>query len=234
MRVKINKRHQKLLLLQRIDLISEKQRTIRKKFGRFLFTNFFVNFFISQKEIENKINDEFLKEFNSIISYLPKSSKNILDIGCGLGVINIHLNDYYSKKSYFTLIDKNYVDKKVAYGFNNNSESYNKLEITKDFLMLNNFKSDQLELINIDENFTINKKYELIISLFSMGYHYSIKNYIDIIKKISTKSTKVIFDLSTEYNELNEVKKYFNKVVIIKNDNEVKQNYLRLLCSEIN
>ena len=62
MRVKINKRHQKLLLLQRIDLISEKQRTIRKKFGRFLFTNFFVNFFNSQKEIENKINDEFLKE----------------------------------------------------------------------------------------------------------------------------------------------------------------------------
>ena len=234
MRVKINKRHQKLLLLQRIDLISEKQRTIRKRFGRFLFTNFFVNFFISQKEIENKINDEFLKEFNSIKSYLPKSSKNILDIGCGLGVINIYLNDYYSKKSYFTLIDKNYIDKKVTYGFNNNSESYNKLEVTKDFLMSNGFKTEQLQLINADENFVLNNKYELIISLFSMGYHYSIKNYIDIIKKNSTKSTKVIFDLSMEYNELNEVKKYFNKVVIIKNDNEVKQNYLRLLCSEIN
>jgi len=233
MKVKINKRHQKLLLLQRIDLISEKQRTIRKKFGRFLFTNFFVNFFISQKEIENKINDEFSKEFNSIISYLPKSSKNILDIGCGLGVINIYLNDYYSKKSNFTLIDKNYVDKKIAYGFNNNSESYNKLEITKDFLILNGFKTEQLQLVNADENFVLNNKYELIISLFSMGYHYSIKNYIDIIKKNSTKSTKVIFDLSMEYNELNEVKKYFNKVVIIKNDNEVKQNYLRLLCSGI-
>ena len=199
-----------------------------------MFTNFFVNFFISQKEIENKINDEFLKEFNSIKSYLPKSSKNILDIGCGLGVINIYLNDYYSKKSYFTLIDKNYIDKKVTYGFNNNSESYNKLEVTKDFLMSNGFKTEQLQLINADENFVLNNKYELIISLFSMGYHYSIKNYIDIIKKNSTKSTKVIFDLSMEYNELNEVKKYFNKVVIVKNDNEVKQNYLRLLCSEIN
>ena len=234
MRVKINKRHQKLLLLQRIDLISEKQRIIRKKFGRFLFTNFFVNLFISQKEIENKINDKFLKEFNSIKNYLPKNSKNILDIGCGLGVINIYLNDYYSKKPYFTLIDKNYVDKKVAYGFNNNSESYNKLEITKDFLILNGFKTEQLQLINADENFVLNNKYELIISLFSMGYHYPIESYIDIIKKISTKSTKVIFDLSMEYNELNEVNKYFNKVVIIKNDNEVKQNYLRLLCSEIN
>ena len=151
MKVKINKRHQKLLLLQRIDLISDKQRIIRKKLGRFLFTNFFINFFISQKEIENKINEEFLKEFNSIKNYLPKSSKNILDIGCGLGAINIYLNDYYSKKSYFTLIDKNYVDKKVAYGFNNNSESYNKLEITKDFLILNSIKAEQLNLINADE-----------------------------------------------------------------------------------
>lgn len=148
-------------------------------------------------------------------------------------MINIYLNDYYAKKSYFTLIDKNYVDKKVAYGFNNNSESYNKLDITKDFLILNGFKIEQLQLIDADENFVLNNKYELIISLFSMGYHYPIENYIDIIKKISTKSTKVIFDLSMEYNELNKVKKYFNKVVIIKNDDEVKQNYLRLLCSEI-
>ena len=54
MRVKIKKKHQKLLLLQRIDLISEKQRFIRKKLGRFLFTNLFVNFFIPQKEIEKK------------------------------------------------------------------------------------------------------------------------------------------------------------------------------------
>ena len=46
-------------------------------------------------------------------------------------MINIFLNEYYSKKCNFTLIDKNYVDKKVVYGFKNNSESYNKLESTK-------------------------------------------------------------------------------------------------------
>ena len=234
MKLKIKKKHQKLLLLQRIDLISEKQRFIRKKFGRFLFTNLLVNFFISQKEIEIKINEEFLKEFNSIKNYLPNNPKNILDIGCGLGAINVFLNDYYLKKCNFTLIDKNYVDKKVSYGFDNNSESYNKLEITKDFLVFNNFNAKQLNLINADEYFELKQKYKLIISLFSMGYHYSIENYIDIIKKCSTKNTKVIFDLSLEYNELNKVKKYFNKVVIIKKDDDVKQNYLRLLCSDIN
>ena len=234
MRIKINKNHHKLLLLQRIDLISDKQKIIRKKLGRFLFTNFFVNFFISKKEIKNKINEEFLKEFNSIKNFLPNAPKNILDIGCGLGVINIFLNNYYLKKPKFTLIDKNYVDKKVSYGFNNNSESYNKLEITKDFLILNSFKAEQLNLINADEKFVLNEKYELIISLFSMGYHYSIENYIAVIKKISTKKTKVIFDLSLEYNEINKVKRYFKKVIIIKKDESVKQNYLRLLCYDIN
>lgn len=93
-------------------------------------------------------------------------------------MINIYLNDYYAKKSYFTLIDKNYVDKKVAYGFNNNSESYNKLDITKDFLILNGFKIEQLQLIDADENFVLNNKYELIISLFSMGYHYPIETIL--------------------------------------------------------
>lgn len=108
------------------------------------------------------------------------------------------------------------------------------MEITKDFLVFNNFNAKQLNLINADEYFELKQKYKLIISLFSMGYHYSIENYIDIIKKCSTKNTKVIFDLSLEYNELNKVKKYFNKVVIIKKDDDVKQNYLRLLCSDIN
>ena len=41
----------------------------------------------------------------------------------------------------------------MAYGFNNNSESYNKLEITKEFLILNGFKIEKLKLINADESF---------------------------------------------------------------------------------
>ena len=34
MKLKINKKHQKLFLLQRIDLISDKQKFIRKKFDK--------------------------------------------------------------------------------------------------------------------------------------------------------------------------------------------------------
>ena len=70
----------------------------------------------------------------------------------------------------------------------------------------------------------------------SVWYFTGLPN--DIIKNIES-------DLHTHYgnqmkdsrllgDELNKVKNFFNKVVIIKSDNKVKQNYLRLLCSEIN
>jgi len=180
MRVKINKRHQKLLLLQRIDLISEKQRTIRKKFGRYLFTNFFVNFFISQKEIENKINDEFLKEFNSIKNYLPKNSKNILDIGCGLGVINIYLNDYYSKKPYSFIVGHfGEIGAKELFSLQKNIEKWQgPIRSSLGFHLINVFNRAPMRQMNLDDIFSEVKR-----------------DYFDQLRKKNTKtiiSNKII------------------------------------------
>ena len=42
--LKLNNISKKLLLLQRNELLTERQKWTRKKFGRFLFTNIFINF----------------------------------------------------------------------------------------------------------------------------------------------------------------------------------------------
>ena len=233
MKIKIKREHIKYLLLQRTQYISKFQLKIRKLFGRYLFTNFFINFFNSKQSIEKKLNEDFKIEFDSIKNFIPNNLSNILDIGCGLGVINIFLNSFYLNKCYFTLIDKTYLDKKITYGFNNKGEFYNNLELTKDFLLENKLKENQLEIIDASKNFTLKKKYDLIISLFSMGYHYSIDLYIEKIKKVSKKNTKIIFDLSLEYNSIEYLNKYFDSVEIIKEDHIVKQNYVRLICTGI-
>ena len=44
MRFELNSIHKKLIILQRNELMSNSHRRIRKLFGRFLYTNFFVNF----------------------------------------------------------------------------------------------------------------------------------------------------------------------------------------------
>ena len=82
---------------------------LRRKFGRFIFTNFFINFF-QIKNIDKKTEDLFIKELNTFQNFLPENANNIMDIGCGLGIIDILLNNFYNNKINFYLLDKNKVD----------------------------------------------------------------------------------------------------------------------------
>jgi len=133
----LNNKSRKLLLLQRNELLTEKQKWTRKRFGRFLFTNFFINF---NQAIGITLDAEnlFKREIDTFKDFLPKTINNIMDVGCGLGIINILLNKLYNNKINFYLLDKNRIDKKIKYGFNSNYESYNDLNLTKKILIENN------------------------------------------------------------------------------------------------
>ena len=176
--IKLNNKSKRLLLLQRNELLSEKQIWLRRKFGRFAFTNFFINFFQS-KNIDKKTEDLFIKELNTFQNFLPQNVINIMDIGCGLGIIDILLNNFYNKQTNFYLLDKNKVDSKIKYGFNSNYESYNSLNETKNLLLKNEINTNQINIFDVDKKIEINKKIDLVISLKSMGYHYPIDNYIN-------------------------------------------------------
>ena len=178
----LNNKSKKLLLLQRNELLTEKQKWKRKKFGRFLFTNFFINF-NQAKDIISDAENLFKREIDTFKDYLPKTAQNIMDIGCGLGIINILLNKFYNDKPSFYLLDKNRVDKKIKYGFSSNYESYNDLRETKRILTENNITDSRLFLYNVEKDYLINDKIDLVISLKSMGYHYPFETYYNLFKK---------------------------------------------------
>ena len=87
-------------------------------------------------------------------SMMKTAVKNILDIGCGIGAINIFLNNYYKKeKPNFHLLDKNYVSNKIIYGFNKkNTEGYNNLLITKNFLKANNLIEENIYTYDVEKH----------------------------------------------------------------------------------
>ena len=93
--MKFSKVEKKLLLLQRNELLSKKQFFLRKKLGRYLFTNYIINLF-QLKNLEEKTFQLFKKDFLEIKNYLPSNVSNIMDIGCGLGILNIFLNKHYN------------------------------------------------------------------------------------------------------------------------------------------
>ena len=213
--------------MQRNELLTETQNWLRKNFGRLIFTNFFVNYF--QVQNFEKITEElFYKEFKTFRNYLPNSPENIMDIGCGLGIINIYLNEFFEKKPVFFLLDKNRVDRKIKYGFSSNYESYNDLNETKNILLNNNIDTNRINLFDVEKQFLITKKMDLVISLKSMGYHYPINTYIELLRNCCTKNTVFIFDIGDNQYDENYLKKIFDDVKIIYE--EKTNNVLRRLC----
>ena len=71
--IKLNKLSRKLLLLQRNELLTNRQKWLRKKFGRFIFTNLLINFF---QDANLETSEElFIKEIKTFKKFLPNSIK---------------------------------------------------------------------------------------------------------------------------------------------------------------
>ncbi len=226
--IKLNYKSKKLILLQRNELLSKRQIWLRKKFGRLLFTNIFINYF-QNKSIEKSIDELFTKEIETFKNFLPNEVNNVMDIGCGLGIININLNKYFTNKPNFFLLDKNRIDKKIKYGFGYDYESYNDLNETKNILLENNIENKCIHLFDVEKQIQINEKMDLIISLKSMGYHYPFEIYLELFKKCCTNSTIFIFDVSQGNFDENLFKSYFGSVEIIYEEKSIHP-LKRLYC----
>ena len=72
------------------------------------------------------------------------------------------------------------------------------------------------------------KKFDIITSFFSLDYHYDFDLYINYLKKVSKKNTKIIFDtISADF-----FKKIFKNVEIIKSRSDTVHKSKRIMCSE--
>jgi len=228
--LKLSKLAKKLLLLQRNNLLSPVQIFLRKKFGRFLFTNFFVHFF-QKKSLNILAENIFKSDFDTFKKYLPRNPKNILDIGCGLGMINIFIKKFYKHEINFFLVDKNKIDLKIKYGFSDLYESYNLLSETKNILQNNGIDQKHIFLKDADRDISIGNRIDFVISLKSMGYHYPFENYLNKFKQNFDKNTIFCFDLSlNKYTDLNYLRKFFENVTIIYSEESIHP-LKRIICT---
>lgn len=214
-----------LVLLQRIELANPLLLKLRKIFGRYLFSKIFSKYFINTKEISKNYTKLIEKELLNISSYLRQDQK-ILSIGSGLGGLEIAIMKKFNRTS-VTLIEKDYVSDKIKYGWDNeNKEGYNDLSLLEDLIIMNNISKDQFNIINYEEGNFPTKKYNLVISFYSLDYHYDFNIYLDYLKKNTDENTLIIFD-TIRYEYFNEV---FNFVKIIKEDENTVHKSKRIVC----
>ena len=215
--------------MQRIELAGNFLIRIRKLFGRYIFSNLITRFFLNTNKIGKKYYEVMSNEFLVLENFIKESDKLVLSIGGGIGGLELIINQKYEKKKFF-FIERNYVSKKIKYGWGGkiNSEAYNNLDIQKKFLIMNQMKNDQINIFDYDNGKLPEIKFDVVISLLSLDYHYDFDLYKDYLKKVSSDNTKIIFDtIRADYFE-----KIFKKVEIIKTDVDTVHKSKRIVCSE--
>ena len=221
----INRNIAHLAILQRIELASPKLKKIRKLFGRYLFTKFFSKYFINVSNISTKYYDLMYTEFSSIKSYL-KDNQKILSIGSGIGGLELLIYNNF-KNSKINFIEKNYISKKIKYGWDDkNIEAYNDIHLLEKFLILNGVQKNKFDIYDFDKSVLPQKKFDLILSLYSLDFHYNFEIYQRYLKEISHDNTFIIFD-TIRYEHF---KKIFKEVIIIKEDKFTVHKSKRILC----
>ena len=218
----------RLAVLQRIELASPLLLKIRKLFGRYIFSNIITRFFLNPKLIGQEYYKMMFEEFLTIKKFIDPNDKFFLGIGSGIGGLELLINQNFKDKNYY-FIERNYVSKKVKYGWGGmvNKEAYNNLELQKNFLKMNNMNESQINIYDYDKNDLPKIKFDVIISLFSLDYHYDFDIYIDYLKKVSKPETKIIFDtIRADY-----FNKIFKNVKIISSNLNTIHKSSRIICS---
>ena len=224
----LNKKMARLILLQRIELIDPFLRKLRKLFGRYIFTNFLSKYFINETIIGKNYYNLIYEEFINIEKFIEKNDKLFLSIGGGLGGLETIINKKKDNTRFY-FIEKNYVSKKVKYGWDEkNLEAYNSLKLQKNFLTDNGIDLNKIKIIDFDKDILPEIQFDFIISLLSLDYHYDFNIYLDYLKKVSNKDTKIIFDtIRPDY-----FTKVFKNISIIKTNDLTVHRSKRIICRE--
>ena len=222
----INREIAQLLIFQRNELTNPTLQKIRKIFGRRFFTKFVSKYLISPKLIGNEYLSIMKDEYETISKFLDFDKKNVLSIGPGLCGLELIIDRNHSIKKFF-IIEKNYVSKKVVYGWDSeNNEAYNNLSLVESFLINNGLKKEKFEIFDFDSKNLPDKVFDIIISLYSLDYHYDFNIYLNFFKKVFKKDSKIIFDtIRADY-----FTNLFDSVKIISSNEDTVHMSKRIIC----
>jgi SAM-dependent methyltransferase len=166
------------------------------------------------------------RDFNSVKPYLPEKCDHVLDIGCGLGGIDLLIYQHYGKVN-IHLFDKS-ERKDVFYGFNKEYCFYNDLAMAEDLLTINGIGINNIFTYEAGEASPFIRKYNLIISLISWGFHYPVTKYLTEVTQCMQGDSVLILDIRKGVGGETQLEKYFEDVKII----QEHRKYNRIKCTK--
>jgi hypothetical protein len=133
---------------------------------------------LRRRGIRRRFNIDMQREYADIREWLPVGVTAILDVGCGLGGIDVLLFAHYQRDPglHFYLLDRTQTDAQITYGYKTRADFYNALDLTKQTLIGNGLPTESLTLVEArdDAGIDLPQQIDLVISLISWGFHYPV------------------------------------------------------------
>lgn len=199
------------------------QHPLSKVFGKLGLSSFYAKYGVRYFEplrrltIEREFSERSRKQFEDIKLHIPKTVQNILDIGCGLGGVDIFLGRHYSALDpHFYLLDVDGISDKIEYSFKEKASHYTSLASTRRFLIANGLRDDHIHTIDIGrQSFPEGIQFDLVISLISWGFHYPVGTYLDQVVKSLSPEGVVILDVRRASGGLELISSRFTDIAVV-------------------
>lgn len=128
--------------------------------------------------------------YDNIAPVLPRQCGSILDVGSGLGGIDIHLSRHYGNEAHVCLLDGDNNDPEVAWSF----EPHNSMTVAFDFLHKNGVTN--LSSVGPGRLDTRQKQeFDLVVSFAAYGFHIHPGNYLEDLKQVTHPDTVIILEV---------------------------------------
>jgi SAM-dependent methyltransferase len=146
--------------------------------------------------LRRAFNRDMEREYREILPHLPPRAVAILDIGCGVGGIDVLLHRHYGTPRLY-LADRTHTSERIFYGYEQKGAFYNSFEVTRRLLLENGVPEPALRFREVGEECRLDvpEAVDLVLSLISWGFHYPVTVYADQVRALLRPGGRVILDV---------------------------------------
>jgi SAM-dependent methyltransferase len=175
-------------------------------------------------EILHDYGQEMRAQFDRRIAFIPRSARSVLDVGCGLAGIDVHIHEYLrSNDPNIYLLDRTHVEDRVWYSFEAKGAFYNSLELAKVNLIRNGVPEDRVHCIEAPDDGNLDgviRSVDLVISTISWGFHYPISLYLGSVARIMSNGGVLLVDIRKGTDGLAELERQFPRLTEVVDEGE--------------
>ncbi len=224
------------ILLQRTETQSKlrKLRYILPK-GRQIYNKVYNGFLyrleaqLRGDEVKEEYLDKLEEEYRWLKPYLPENPDRLLDIGCGVGGLELFLSEHYEEvKPEYYLLDKTEVSEQVYYQFEDKGAYYNSLQVANEMLKENEVDEGRIRLLEVEQTEVKDlPPVDLCFSFLSWAFHYPLSTYLDEVLQILKPEGRLILDFRRETGERAECSRCFEEEEVIKKTDKYTRTMFR-------